>query len=312
MSTPGAKEHRVKSSIRLGVVISGRYARASKMERRFQEECKAREIFCLAGITDPAKHAGWWAEYCINQRCSHIVIAGGDGTLHQAIQPVLRCDKAVRPVLIPLPSGSGNDFARSVNAPVSVEAVFTLIETGSPAWVDAGCIEISARETVPHTWFLNIADAGLGGAVSKYLHQAPRWAGPEIMYQWSILRTLITYKPVNMFVKIDGLIIDGPCLNVVVANGAFFGSGLHIAPGASVTDGKFTVVVLGAFTVLDYLRFLPDIKAGRKINHPAAHYFETAEVTFHAPEAAIEADGEYVGTAPVRMYVVPGALPMLF
>jgi YegS/Rv2252/BmrU family lipid kinase len=296
---------------RIGVVIHGRYGRASKLEREIQRTFVSEEAQAFVGVTDARWHAGEWSREFIGRGCTHLLVAGGDGSLHQALQAIMEQPPEKRPVLIPFPVGSGNDFARTIGAKADLSTLAAHIRTTAPFWTDCGEISVQTPEGAHTSWFLNIADAGLGGEVARYLHRAPRWMWPGLMYQWSILRTLFYYKPVNICVISESFTFDGPCLNVVLANGKFFGGGLHIAPDASITDGKLDVLVLGDFSISDYLRFLPDIKRGKKINHREAHYFTAESVQLVAPEASLEADGEFVGTSPIQARVIPRAFQLL-
>jgi diacylglycerol kinase family enzyme len=90
----------------------------------------------------------------------------------------------------------------------------------------------------------------------------------------------------------------------VVANGKYFGNGLGIAPDASVTDGKFEIVIIGDITMLDYFRHLGAVKKCRKVNHPKVQYHQLERVTIESMEnrkISIDMDGEFIGYAPMTL-----------
>src|SRR5437773_1326731 len=80
--------------------------------------------------TGKAGHAAAFARRAVQQNCSYVIAAGGDGTLNEVINGVARHSRDIRVGLLPL--GTGNDFARSLKLPTTVEeniAVLRLAQT---------------------------------------------------------------------------------------------------------------------------------------------------------------------------------------
>jgi len=89
-----------------------------------------------------------------------------------------------------------------------------------------------------------------------------------------------------------------------VANGRFFGNGLGIAPEASVTDGKFDIVIIGDITLMDYFKNLGKVKRSEKLIHPKVQYHRLQKVSIQAKEdrsITIDMDGEFIGHAPMTL-----------
>src|SRR5205823_13806647 len=64
-------------------------------------------------------HAAAFARRAVRDKCKYIIAAGGDGTLNEVINGVARHTRHIRVGLLPL--GTGNDFARSLKLPATVE-----------------------------------------------------------------------------------------------------------------------------------------------------------------------------------------------
>jgi diacylglycerol kinase family enzyme len=99
----------------------------------------------------------------------------------------------------------------------------------------------------------------------------------------------------------------------VVANGRYFGSGMGIAPEASMTDGQFDVVILGKVRIIDYLKYFGTLRRCEKIDHPEVFYHRTNRLTVEHLDRPIyvEADGELEGHSPVEYECLQGALNFL-
>jgi diacylglycerol kinase (ATP) len=97
--------------------------------------------------------------------------------------------------------------------------------------------------------------------------------------------------------------------DVVVANGAYFGGGMKICPGADAGDGSFDVLLIGDLTKSDLLLTLPKTFRGKHLPHPKAELLRGTHVTVDAAAALpLQLDGEQPGTTPVRFELVPRAL----
>ena len=108
---------------------------------------------------------------------------------------------------------------------------------------------------------------------------------------------------------VDGESRTGRMHDVVVANGAYFGGGMKICPGAEPDNGTFDVLLIGNLTKRDLLVTLPKTFRGRHLPHPKAELLRGTQVTVSAPKPLpLQLDGEQPGTTPVTFDVVPKAL----
>jgi diacylglycerol kinase family enzyme len=90
----------------------------------------------------------------------------------------------------------------------------------------------------------------------------------------------------------------------------------NLAPGAAISNGKLRVIAFKTFSRMRYLRFLIAVLFGR---HSYSHTIELVKcisVECHNREGSkeqlfVEADGELLGTLPVRIEVEPQALNLL-
>ena len=102
-------------------------------------------------------------------------------------------------------------------------------------------------------------------------------------------------------------------MNLVIANGKYFGSGLGIAPDADPADGQFSVVLIGEISMLDYLKNLGQVRKCEKIIHPELKYLSAKEISIeHVGEPLpIDMDGEFIGYSPMKISMVHNALKFI-
>ena len=117
-----------------------------------------------------------------------------------------------------------------------------------------------------------------------------------------------------MEIEIDGELIDaGPVTSALVCNGRFAGGGMHFSPQSRITDGWLEVVVIADAPTTTALRHLPKLYDGRIGDAPHIQTYRGREIALRSlglPIAA-EADGEVLGTTPVRATILPGAMHLM-
>jgi diacylglycerol kinase (ATP) len=126
----------------------------------------------------------------------------------------------------------------------------------------------------------------------------------------------LRYAPVETELRVDLQAAQrGPTAAVAIANGGWFGGGMHVAPSARIDDGLLEVVRFGDLARRDFLISLPRLYRGTHYTHPHVRHSQGAEV-LAAPGVSvtqpieIEADGEIVGALPARFRVLPAALSL--
>jgi diacylglycerol kinase family enzyme len=84
---------------------------------------------------------------------------------------------------------------------------------------------------------------------------------------------------------------------------------MHIAPMASITDGKLDVAILGDLSPAEMLRAVPSVFRGKHVTNPKFSHFTTTSLRVSTERPArVQADGELMEYTPVTIDVLPGAL----
>lgn len=206
----------------------------------------------------------------------------------------------------PLPCGTGGDFRKTALSGIRDQDRVKRLMESSPRPLDVGWLEyVSDAGGSASRPFLNIASFGLGGLVDRLVNEGPKWIGGRAAFMWGAMRASIRYNAQPIRLHIDGeLVLETKISNVAVANGQFFGGGMHIAPGARIDDGLFDVVALPEASHLAQARALPALYRGTILNQPGV---------FHQCGGTVLA--EPLGDTPVLLDVdgeAPGRLPATF
>ena len=269
------------------------------------------------GIERPAEYA---ARDAVLAGATRILVLGGDGSSSQALNGIYAAggaDALTRVSLGLLPAGTGRDYARSAGIPRDPVAAARALARGAAARrVDVGVITFPDGRT---RLFLNVASFGVSAQIAHALEEFPqlkRRAG-AVAFGLATVRAGLRYAPVETELRVDLQAAQrGPTAAVAIANGGWFGGGMHVAPSARVDDGLLEVVRFGDLARRDFVISLPRLYRGTHYSHEHVRHSQGAEV-FAAPGVGvtqpieIEADGEIVGALPARFSLLPAALSLL-
>lgn len=262
------------------------------------ERLAGRHSLELVAAANPAATRALAAELAAAH--PRVLVAGGDGTVHHAVRGL--ADSST--ILGIVAGGTGNDFAHALGLPVAVEPAVERALTAPPSRVDLG-----RAAGVP---FAGIAGVGIVADVLAYLDVFTRRYRGNWVYPWAVLRTVVSYRALDVVVESDSDRFAGPAMMAAAANAPRFGGGMLAAPEASMRDGLLDVVVLRKTSRSGLVRLLPRVYKGTHLAHPACRVFRAAQVRFDSsPRTVVYADGEPlpVETGDETMLSVdPGAL----
>jgi diacylglycerol kinase (ATP) len=113
----------------------------------------------------------------------------------------------------------------------------------------------------------------------------------------------------------DGRVVEVSQLLVVRVR-SFGGVLRYLAPGASLRNGKLSLLAFKTRSRFRYMLFLLAVIAGRHTFAREVELVESPSVECRVRNGCreqlfVEADGEVLGLLPVRIEVVPGALNLL-
>ena len=161
--------------------------------------------------------------------------------------------------------------------------------------------------------------AGVDARAAEIVDRA-HWLPRRLQYPFAAVRSLATFTPATYSLVLDGTGHEVRAATVVVANSGCYGSGMRIAPDASVTDGHLDVVVIGAAGRLDLIRSLPKVYDGSHVALPEVRVLRARHVELSVTDAPVGgirmgAEGErlpaLVPGTRLSATVLPGALNLL-
>lgn len=214
----------------------------------------------------------------------HVVVVGGDGTVHEAANGLLQAEADTALGVVPV--GSGNDFAKLIGVyGTDPAAAVARLVTAQSRRFDVG--------RALDEWFVNSVGFGFGPAVVRTRNAMPRLGG-FLSYLIPIVRTFFTFRPPLFDVAAPGFRERGYMMMVEVCNGTTAGGSYRFAPDADPTDGKLDVCLVRRVSLPRFLLAIPRVIRGRHTTMREVSLVQTAKIVIRSPEAPllVHMDGE--------------------
>jgi diacylglycerol kinase (ATP) len=239
------------------------------------------------------------ARQCVADGIDALVICGGDGMVHLALQAVAGTTTALGII----PAGTGNDVARYFDLPrKDPVAAADRVVAGRTRTVDL------ARSG--SKYFVTVLAAGFDAVVNERANKMT-WPKGQMRYNLATLAELRVFEPLPYTLQIDDQQLTLDAMLVAVGNGPSFGGGLRITEGAVLDDGLLDVVIIKPMSKLELIRTYPKLFKGTHVTHPQYEHHLAKSVTVAAPGIVSYADGERFGPLPLTVECAPGALTVL-
>ena len=237
-----------------------------------------------------------------------IVVAGGDGSVHEAVNGIMAAAGTAR--LGVIPTGTGNDFAKASDIPLDWEHATRLLADRIAAAAPWRCIDVGRMN---ERYFANGVGIGFDARVTRVARSC-RWPIGDFVYLLALFRCVAdgVVTPA-MTISSDALTRSGPTTLVNVSNGAWIGGMFHIAPMADNSDGKLELLVADPVSRRRTLGLLPKILAGTHIGEKEVTHAGVRRVTIEAAEPVpSHLDGEIMPLLTrFEIELLPGALDLL-
>ncbi len=271
--------------------------RGARGGARLMAALQARGIACTRRDTKGPGHARELAAAANGL----LVVVGGDGTLHEVVNGLPRRGAALAPFAV-LPCGSGDDFAQALGCTRDPAELAALLHAATPRAVDLG---LASLDGIEHR-FANFAGLGLVADVAARACRRRVLRG-KLLYVAATLAALV--RPARLRAVLRGVAADGVAFAsderdlafASISNGATFGGGLPVAPGARLDDGVLDVVHVGHVGRLASLGLLAKLLRARHLDDArfTLQRVRSLAITLREPAWAV-LDGEPVAQRVMR------------
>jgi len=267
-------------------------------------------------FTESAGHASNLAEELIAAGHRYILAVGGDGTFHEVANGILRQEMVdstdITFAVIPL--GTGNDWVRSLEIAPNIEAAIEVLQNGTPFLQDIGfATYLNLQHQQEQRFFINVAGAGFDAYVAERMGKTFKKYG-QLTYLWELLKGILTFQNIDIQLQSPAFEASTPIFLLNVGIGKYLGSGMKVVPDAILDDGLFDITFIENISKMEVVGQLKNLYDGSFVKHPKVKSFRTTHIGMEAKEGQtlyLQADGEFLGLAPLQLEILPKRLKIL-
>jgi diacylglycerol kinase (ATP) len=214
-----------------------------------------------------------------------------------------------------IPAGRGNDLARVLGIPAEPAAAAALLASGTTRKIDLIGVSVPGTDEAIVAGSVYIGVPSVAGEIAN----GTRWLRGSAVYTLAALRAVARWQPATFAVRGAASEHQFAGYAVVVANSAYFGAGMKVAPPALVDDGELDLVLMRHGPKLTFIRALAMVKDGSHTALDQVSLERDTDVTLTVDRAMpVAADGETISFAaplpagtPVRIRALPAALTVI-
>lgn len=270
------------------------HGRGEESLRELNAVIRRRDLDCDPVITEYPGHATELARRASEAGEPRIAVLGGDGTISEVVDGLVGSDT----VLGVIPTGTGNDVARSLGLPIGdIGRALEVALHANPRPIDVG------RERDRH--FVSVLGIGFPSIVADEANSI-RWLRGSPAFFFAVYKALHRLRAVPLEIRLDSGTIEMKCVAVLVQNTPYTGGGLLMAPEADVDDGILDVVLVDDIGKLNLMINFPRVYRGGHFAHPSFTAHRTRAVEVRSAESLPKMfDGDLHGRTPLEAEVVP-------
>ena len=246
-------------------------------------------------------------------RC--LIAVGGDGTVNEVANGILRSTKSGNTILGIVGMGTAHAFALSLGMNEVYTNIFPLLTSQGRASIDVGVVQCQSHGQSIERFFVNEASVGFSAEIVRDWKNLPTRFGHKVNLALRTItgyKSLTTHRNQKLSICIGNKAESICCCTIIIANGQYIADGMQVAPHASLDDGLLDVVIIGDVTKYEVLRMRPMLYDGSHIKNAKIREKKTTTVTIESEkQLLVEADGDIIGEGPASFWVMPSALTVV-
>ena len=272
---------------------------------------KVKHIFSSAGAnitvlhTEYAGHAFDFANTLDFIGYDGLCAIGGDGTMYELINGMLKRDDNHKIPIGLITGGTGNSFMYDVDCLDPIDAAKRIVQHNLRPLDIA---KVNANGELFYSF--NIIGWGLATDAGK-LAEKLRWLG-GVRYDVASIVEVLKGKDRIATLTLDKEVIKENFIFIIGCNTIHTGKAMKMAPLAQLNDGKIDLIIVRKTSRINLLKLFPKLFSGDHIKSPLVEYRQVENFSISLEETNdLTIDGEVIGTTPLNVQMIPKMVNVL-
>ena len=272
---------------------------------------KVKHIFSSAGAnitvlkTEYAGHTFDFAKTLDFVGYDGLCAIGGDGTMYELINGMLKRDDNHKIPIGLITGGTGNSFMYDVDCLDPIDAAKRIVQHNLRPLDIA---KVNANGELFYSF--NIIGWGLATDAGK-LAEKLRWLG-GVRYDVASIIEVLKGKDRIATLTLDEEVIKENFIFIIGCNTIHTGKAMKMAPLAQLNDGKIDLIIVRKTSRINLLKLFPKLFSGDHIKSPLVEYRQVKNFSISLEETNdLTIDGEIIGSTPLNVQMIPKMVNVL-
>jgi len=239
-----------------------------------------------------------------------VICIGGDGTVNEVINGLLRLKHKLPLGIIPV--GSGNVIAKELKINANINKFIHSLKKHNTKLIDVGKVSLRHKKALTERYFVSMAGVGFDAEVTRQHHLKRNGADffpHTTSYLPLALKIGLTYKLPKISIEVDGKAVTDDAKFVQLANASSYGGPFKFAHHAKHDDGYLDVIWFKADVSRDLFRHYWNSLWADLTKTKGVHHKKGKEIKLLTnDEVPVQIDGDFCGHLPMHSKVVPKAI----
>lgn len=260
------------------LIINGKSAGDPALREAVNDQRQAGRLITVRATWEGGDAADI-AEQSASMAITHVIACGGDGTVSEVMNGLMRLPHDQRPALGIVPLGSANDFATSVGLPLEPGPALAAAMSLSSHPIDVVRVTAGASGESTTSYCINMTTGGFGAEITSSTPKTlKRLLGGGA---YSVMGALTAWRHCSYRGTLhwEDREEQASLLLLAIGNGRQSGGGQVLAPRAKLDDGRLDVLLVKDFkSVTELTKLISELQSfparGRFVR-----YFTTSQLT---------------------------------
>lgn len=229
------------------LIVNGKSAGNPALREAVEEQRKA-GMSIIVRSTWEGGDAAEFAAQAVELGATRVIACGGDGTVNEVVNGLMRIAHDLRPALGIVPLGSANDFAASLGLPLEPGPALEAARHLSPSPIDVIRMTAQSGAEEAVSYYVNMTTGGFGAEITSSTPKTlKRMLGGGA---YSLMGALKAWRHRSYCGTLHwgDQQQEASLLLLALGNGRQSGGGQVLAPRAKLDDGRFDVLLVKDFS----------------------------------------------------------------
>ena len=224
-----------------------------------------------------------------------LVCWGGDGTINEVVNGMF-------PSKVPLgilSGGTANLLVKEMRIPTGLQRAIRVIGEGKTRSITVG--QANQR------FFVLMAGIGFDSEIVKNVDWNVKRKWGKLAFGFAALSTISKYEFPQLSIRIDGQ--EKECVFAVICNAREYAAHFVLTPQANISDDYFYACLFKQPGFSNILQYMFHAAQGKLSNLQSVEILQCTEIEASGfGEIPVQADGELIGSLPMKFVIHPRSL----